>query len=276
MHISILNSLIFVCTDCIANYTKIKNFFYKHIKNNINRSADMILIIEETLSEDRFKYLHRNQYENNIQSLGIKYLIDSSEWSDWLDTAPPLIPYNLKENINQFVALHAAAIKKSNDKAIIVMGNREAGKSTLSLGLCKKNNWELYTDETTIIRTTDQKIIPLLRQVHIYKKRRDMLKKEYLSFTDAAWLKTAEKPCTPDIIIELVHIHGLITPYVTTIPDVSSKLKLILPHTVKFGTSNSDVLKTIFKPAVNCSFYQVCHGGFRHFKKLENIISELA
>jgi HprK-related kinase A len=66
---------------------------------------------------------------------------------------------------NQYLMLHAAVIERDG-RALIMPGPPGSGKSTLCAGLITRG-WRLLSDELTLIRPADRRIVPLARPVSL-------------------------------------------------------------------------------------------------------------
>ena len=69
-------------------------------------------------------------------------------------------------HLKDFLFLHSAAVAKDN-KAVLLAGPSESGKSTLTLGLLNYG-YQYLTDEVAVISLSGLKAIPFQRPIYIY------------------------------------------------------------------------------------------------------------
>lgn len=116
---------------------------------------------------DRYLYRTRPTRENEVHLPGVFYETpDSVGVLPWDSYDPPLPPFIKKPFINNFVALHAGAIKGNKNDAIIFIGPRASGKTTSTLELVNNFDfYELITDETLYIRKRTNLVEPFPRLI---------------------------------------------------------------------------------------------------------------
>ncbi|MBI2470541.1 MAG: hypothetical protein HYV59_04785 [Planctomycetes bacterium] len=69
-------------------------------------------------------------------------------------------------HLKDYLFLHSAAVAKDN-KAVLLAGPSESGKSTLSLGLLNYG-YQYLTDEVVVINLANMKALPFQRPIYIY------------------------------------------------------------------------------------------------------------
>jgi HprK-related kinase A len=84
-----------------------------------------------------------------------------------LHLAMPMLEWGLNWAVathsNQFLIIHSAALERDG-LTLVLVGAPGAGKSTLTAGLCRKG-WRLFSDELTLVRPRDGRIVPLPRPI---------------------------------------------------------------------------------------------------------------
>ncbi|WP_270262561.1 hypothetical protein [Lactobacillus panisapium] len=107
-------------------------------------------------SKHMSRYMFRSRMKN--QFLEHVYFcdgLDTKNLKKWEFLTPPLPPFESSGFKNQLIAIHAGAISDQN-KAILFVGDRGSGKTTLTISLANKLHYEYLTDETVVIqRHTD-------------------------------------------------------------------------------------------------------------------------
>ena len=69
-------------------------------------------------------------------------------------------------HLKEYLFLHAGALAKNN-KAVLLPGPSESGKSTLTLGLLNYG-YQYLTDEVVVINLSDLRVLPFQRPIYIY------------------------------------------------------------------------------------------------------------
>ena len=69
-------------------------------------------------------------------------------------------------HLRDYLFLHSAAMAKGN-KAVLLPGPSESGKSTLTLGLLNYG-YQYLTDEVVVINLSDLRVLPFQRPIYIY------------------------------------------------------------------------------------------------------------
>jgi len=69
-------------------------------------------------------------------------------------------------HLKEYLFLHAGALAKNN-KAVLLPGPSESGKSTLTLGLLNYG-YQYLTDEVVVIDLSDVRVLPFQRPIYIY------------------------------------------------------------------------------------------------------------
>lgn len=94
-----------------------------------------------------------------------------------LDQALPMLEWGLNwcvsNHANRYLIIHAAVIEK-NGYAAILPAPPGSGKSTLCAALVNRG-WRLLSDELTLVRVDDGKIIPLPRPVSLKNQSIDII-----------------------------------------------------------------------------------------------------
>jgi hypothetical protein len=228
------------------------------------------------LSPEKRRYLTRTAPSPEHVLTEVSIREGTTLFSAWNSTAPPLVPFNLDVIDGRYFAFHAAAIEVPRSGAIILFGNKGAGKSTNSLALCKEQGWSLLTDETCVIDAHDLSIHALLRQPHGYEvDEQRVARKSVLRYADNPWLVTASV-ATPRLAFELVHIQGLSIPHVQPISDPKIATQVLLRHQLQFGSSPVAALACAKALAANVQLSQIHHGGYESFALIrETILSSV-
>ncbi len=73
---------------------------------------------------------------------------------------------SLYAHLKNYLFLHSAAMARGN-KAVLLPGPSESGKSTLTLGLLNYG-YRYLTDEVAVINLSDLKILPFQRPIYVY------------------------------------------------------------------------------------------------------------
>ena len=112
----------------------------------------------------RYLFRARPDAQAGTRLQGVRvHVRGSATADDWSSLDPPLPPFNSDPIRDRFVGLHAAAVVTPNRKgAILLIGDRGAGKSTLSVLLTNEFDCSLLTDETVCIHRRTRVIEPLV------------------------------------------------------------------------------------------------------------------
>jgi hypothetical protein len=268
---SIFNKHFLLTTNSDEMHTYLNDLLEKHIVAEKRYPPNYEIQIP-LLSPEKRRYLTRTAPSEKHILKEVKISQGSTSFSSWSSTAPPLIPFNLDVIDGHYFAFHAAAINVPKFGAIILLGNKEAGKSTNSLALCEQLSWQLLSDETCVIDAYNLNVHALLRQPHGYQiDERRNLRKKVLRFIDNPWLLTASE-AAPRLAFELVHIPGLAIPHVQPISDSVIATQLFLRHQLHFGGTPIAAQACSKKLALSLQTSQIHHGGYACFELIREII----
>lgn len=96
-----------------------------------------------------------------------------------LDQAFPLLEWGLNwcvsSHANDYLIIHAAVLERDG-LAVILPAPPGSGKSTLCAALAHRG-WRLLSDELTLLRVTDGRIVPLPRPVSLKNQSIDIIRK---------------------------------------------------------------------------------------------------
>ncbi|MCK9735543.1 hypothetical protein [Pseudomonas syringae] len=250
----------------------LEDILEKHVADDQRCSADFKLLIP-FIEPMRRRYLTRTAPNEESILSEIQFSVESCPAFGWSSTAPPLIPFNIEAIDGKFYAYHAAAINAPKMGAILLLGNKGAGKSTNALALCKEQGWSLLSDETCVIRSRDLVVQALLRQPHGHiVDDQNVKRKAVLRFADNLWLKT-EKESVPILACELVFVPGLVVPYIEDITDKKIAIQILTRHQLDFG-GTPECARACSKALVDrLKIVQIYHGGYQSFSRVqENIV----
>ncbi|MEG9883341.1 MAG: hypothetical protein V6Z86_01740 [Hyphomicrobiales bacterium] len=232
---------------CRRTKAHIDHHLYIHRRPPEERSPDFIVRLREPLEKDRFRYLFRCQPPGRCQDLGVDIRNWGGRWAKWRHPDPVLLPYCLPQLRDRYSALHGGCVfNPDTGRATLLLGERESGKTTVSLHLCQRSGWRLLSDETSAIENWSKMAWPLLRAPLVRcGKHNGRLTKKPMSVNEMrTTIKTG--PLSPiGRIVELVHIKGLAEPKVTPIDDPLIALYCLFRHNRAFGSTTATTTRTL-------------------------------
>lgn len=257
-------------TDSREMSVYFKDVLEKHVVAETQGKPDFELFIPY-IDPIRRRYLTRTAPDVDCILNEIEFN-NGMSMASWQDKAPPLIPFSVAGIESEFVAYHSAVFNVPDKGAIMLLGNKGAGKSTNSLALCKSLGWSLLSDETCVVRSKDLAIQALLRQPHGYKiDEGGVVRKSVLKFSENSWINT-QREAFPIIACELIFIPGVATPHIEKVSDQKIGQKILGRHQLEFGSSveaaqfcNSNLVEKV-------DLYQVYHGGYPTFSGVQDFI----
>lgn len=243
----------------------------RHITLDKNRPIDFRFFIP-FIEPDKRRYLTRTAPDSASILTDVQFSSDTHAPCYWSSTAPPLIPFNTEAIDGKFFAYHAAAVITSTMEAIILLGNKGAGKSTNALALCKERGWSLLSDETCVVRSRDLVIQALLRQPHGYTvDTQNIARKGVIRFSDNPWLKT-EKEGVPILAVELIFVPGLVKPHSECVTDKKIATQILVRHQLQFGGTPESAQECSEALANMVTLIQIYHGGYLSFPSVQEQI----
>lgn len=272
---SILGIDIYVEGQCSRTVNAVRSYLTAHLISAPATSPDLCVFLAESLEQDRLRYLFRDQPSTAVQNLGAHcFFSGSSSWRHWQSSSPVLVPYSLPILENRFTALHGASLVRPDRKAaIILVGAKGAGKSTVTLGLTKTHGWHLLSDENAVVDNQSLLVHPLVRPIHSHQVGSDgILRKSAMKFSELPWLSVGF-PTPPATIYSLSRFAGVGNLSVTKIDSRASGVKLLLAHVLKFGSNTRHISVTLGKLVSMSDVYRVVYGRQEHLAKLIQQIS---
>jgi len=186
----------------------------------------------------------------------------------WLSSYPPLPPLTLPPFAGRFLALHGAALVSPGGGALLILGERGAGKTTLAADLVNSGGYALLTDETAFIHMRTllvepfgiplgflgsvvdgpKSLVPAIEAVRMIAKR-------------PAWV-------TQVVILERGQVNE---PRLTALsgPEV---LRSMLPHHLDASAGQDEALLTLARLAFQAETYRFTHAGYEHLPALRPML----
>ncbi|MBM7581136.1 phosphoenolpyruvate carboxykinase (ATP) [Jeotgalibacillus terrae] len=228
----------------------IKYFFSANFDDSLDFTPDIVIYISLKESD---RYLYRTSPSENGYITGVSYqLKGSSEILEWDSYDPPLPPFVKPPFSNNFVALHAGAIRTTNNNAILFVGPKGSGKTTSTLELVNNSDeFELLTDETVFVRKRSLLVEPFPRLVLPREKIGEGIEKTSISSIEA-YKKVAQKGAliTHCFLLEKSDIEE---PSISEISNFESYRNLIEYYQYA-GTNFEESLITLKKIADEATF----------------------
>ncbi|MDQ0740595.1 hypothetical protein [Pseudomonas sp. W4I3] len=258
-------------TDNDEMHRYLEDVLEEHLVTSQEEPIDVELFIP-LIDLVKRRYLTRTAPDYASVLTDVKFGFGMPPIHNWRSTAPPLIPFNIEAIDGRFSAYHAAAINAAEVGAVLLLGNKGAGKSTNALALCKQQEWSLLSDETCVVRSRDLVVHAILRQPHGYAvDSQNIARKMVLRFADNLWLKT-KKEGDPVLAFELIFIPGMVTPHAENVTDEKIAAQILTRHQLQFGGTPEGARECSRALAAKVKLIQIYHGGYENFPEVQKII----
>lgn len=250
-----------VFSECLEG---IKSFFSTfEVSNEI--TPDIIIYCNWAKSD---RYLYRTRPEikgdNSSELGGVFYqLRGESQIHSWKSLNPPLIPFELAPLENQFIAIHAGAIKNEKNEGILFIGKSGSGKTTSTLRLVEQNkNLKFLTDETVFCRNRSVFIEPFQRTI-LPRKEQDgeIIKTSVPAIEAISKEKIAVDGAIAKYLIFLEHLPGK-TPLGIKEMSKEESFKKIVEHYQFAGADISNAMITLKYIVDNAKSYNFEYSNY--------------
>lgn len=133
------------CADGVARY------YESCVANDVGRTVDVVIEVDWPAAD---KYLFRARPETadgtDLDGVRVREFGDRAMQS-WTSRFQPLPPFNGRTMRNRFVGLHAGTAVLPDGQAILVVGERGAGKSTFIREVCRTGSVAFGGDESCVL-----------------------------------------------------------------------------------------------------------------------------
>ena len=270
LHFELLGLRIQVQFACLRTLVAVRAYLGAHERPVSERSPDVCVHLAEPLEQDRLRYLFRTQPAHRVQDMGITFLQPGGSWQAWHSPEPALVPFALPIMRNRFAALHAGAcVNPATGAATLLMGGKEAGKTTVSLCLARQFSWSLLSDETSVVEIWSSMAWPFVRPPHVivpttgraftktYVDVVPFLQEQHIAIADVSRIGR---------LVELVYVPGLRQPKRLVLDDPMAAVATVFRHSVRFGAEEVLVSRCLVQLCENCTVLQFFHGGYHHLE----------
>ncbi|GEM_PF-1087832 len=268
--IDILGGIIEVrCTfeECLNG---IKRFFSASIVQR-DIVPDIIIYCDWEKS-DRYLFRTRPHLNQELILEGVYYQeFGSSKIIPWDSYQPVLPPFVKEPFLNSFVALHAGAVKNSNNQAFLFVGSRASGKTTSTLELVNSNyQFELLTDETVYCRKRSIYVEPFPRLVLPREEINSDIVKRMLPATEA-FFKVASSGAIVSHIFYLKPEENAQKPSIIEISNEES-YRYLVEHYQYAGTEFKESLLTLHRISAHAKASVVSYSTYHDLKEIIHTI----
>lgn len=195
----------------------------------------------------------------------------------WRSLDPPIPPMNANAFRGRFVALHAAAVHHPDLGAVVIAGDKGAGKTTVSVGMVNEHGCALYTDELTHIHRRTAIVEPFPRSVGIADA--------YDRATGAPPVKRARP--APEVCDTIAAHPGRVTHLVFMHPDPaqdapslrqisrSSALRWLMHHQLDVDTDPDEAILTLTALARGTRAFECHYHGYKQLRTVPAALSTI-
>lgn len=192
---------------------------------------------------DRYLFRARGA-EAPLELAGVRVMSSGDDRPEpWRSHQPPLPPFELPPLAGRFTALHAAALTFPGDqsRAVLVLGDRGAGKTTAANDLANEYGFGFLTDETAVIGCRSTVVWPFPRELSFRTSRDDGHKS-----TAAAVDAVPNLVRAPAIVSDLVFLNAVRggRPSFGRV-DQEVAMAELLHHNQFFGSPMSEAVLTL-------------------------------
>lgn len=171
----------------------------------------------------------------------------------WLSRHPPLPPLSMAPFKDRFLALHAAVVRDPDGRGIALLGDRNTGKSTCALDLCRRSGYEFLGDETAFVHLRTTVAEPFPQGVGIRTDR------GHKTTVPAAELfpRVGRTPTVLNRLVLLAPTHG--TANRTERLSPADTLRALLPHQRDASAPLDDAVVTLDRLARETTAIQLSY-----------------
>jgi hypothetical protein len=185
--------------------------------------------------------------------------------SDWPYTSPPIPPLVLEPFCNRFIGLHGAAAVAPEGSCLLLLGERESGKTTVALDLVNEHGWELLTDETVFIHRRSRLVEPFAHAVGLWDSRIKVATKAAVPAVEAC-RAIASQPALVTHVVCLEHMGGQTHPGLTPITS-SQAFRTFLNHHLDAGCRADEAMVSLVQLARAVPAAVFAHGGYADLRR---------
>lgn len=130
--------------------------------------------------------------------------------TEWEFSHPPVPPFAIDPFRQRFLGIHAAAVTTVEGRALLVVGGKSSGKTTVALGMVDQYGCQLLTDETVCIHRRTALVEPFPRPMGVIRRDEEKLEKVPTPAHEAC-RSIAREPAQATHIICLEKLPGTAT-----------------------------------------------------------------
>lgn len=175
-----------------------------------------------------------------------------SSRKEWTSTLPPLPALGVWPFQERFAALHAAAVRTSKGKGVLIAGDRGAGKSTAALSLSGRLGAEMLGDETAFVHCRTSLVEPFPHAVGVWRNAR----KVQVPITELG-VRICNHAVPVTVLLFLERRAEGVTE--TSRLSQSDSLRALLPHHRSAGASIGDAMQTLFRLAAEAESWLITY-----------------
>jgi len=219
--------------------------------------------------ENADRYLFRTRPSDSSGPLeGVKvHSAGNLAKADWDFLNPPLPPFWIEPFRNRFVAIHSAAVA-FGPHCVLIVGNRGAGKTTISTDLVNRFDGQLLTDETAVLHRRTSIVEPFPRAMGI---------------VNTNGLKEM-RPCTQ--VCRTIASNAALATHIVFLERVSKApsgpcrlegaqcFERLLEHQLDVGSSRIEATVTMAKLAHHSKSLLIGHDSFSELQSATETVKE--
>ncbi|MGH3568996.1 MAG: hypothetical protein ACRDRH_23820 [Pseudonocardia sp.] len=159
----------------------------------------------------------------------------------WVSMHPPLPPLALPPFRDRFAALHGAVVRRPDGGGALILGERDAGKSSCAIELSRQPGVEVLSDETAFVHLRTAIAEPFPQSVGVWSGGRKVAKPAAEVFP-----QVADRPAVIDHVA-LLHPQRTVGEDHMGIFEISpvEVLRALMPHLRDVCSSLDEVILTL-------------------------------
>lgn len=252
-------------------YSGIKMHFHPHCVQDLNRAPDFMIECDWPRA-DRYLFRARPEPDCHAPLAGVRVRCPGQEKAmEWHGPSPPLPPFTLPPLKNRFVGLHAACVALGSGPAMVLVGPRGSGKTTLSTTLVNEAGGDLLADEVTCIQTRSMVVSPFAMAMGITTIGADgQFAKEAMA-ADQIVKRIATRAHSVAAGVILNNQGGS----APTLRPLSQReaFRLLLTQHLDLGTDLGECLTTLADLSLEVPFVELTYAGY---PQIEHAVMQLA
>jgi hypothetical protein len=216
------------------------------------------------------RYLFRSRPASLTGALeGVRVLVAGRDTRlrSWTSHYPPLPPLDVPPFEGRFAGLHGAAVVAPDGGAILLLGDRESGKSTSAVDLVEHADCQLLTDETVFLHRRTLLAEPFPIAIGI-RRSADQPGKDLVPASEAVRSVSAR----PALVARVIILNPVAARTRLVRLGEADALRELLRHHVDVGLDLNESLITLLRLASEAELSRFDYGSYDDLLRLRGLL----